>query len=109
MILTALPRPSELAGAILKLIIEYPREYDALIDETALRKYAEGAFEFHLIRRPHVDARVRLPADQAASSLTPLELLDLYWRASQVDPAEAEALQKLAQEVISDDTAENEP
>jgi exonuclease SbcD len=108
MILAALPGPAELAGAILKLIIEYPREYDALIDEAALRKYAEDAFEFHLIKRPHVDARVRLPADQTASSLTPLELLDQYLKASQVDPNEAKALQNLAKELISDDSRDED-
>jgi len=103
MIKASLPGPGELEGAIVKLSIEYPREYDALIDEAALRQYAERAFEFHLVKRPQAETRVRLPADQTASSLSPLELLDQYWRASHVDPTEAEALQKLAQDVISDD------
>ena len=99
----ALPEPGELEGAIVKLSIEYPREYEALIDDAALRKYAEQAFEFHLVKRPQAGTRVRLPADQTASTLSPLELLDQYWRASNVDPAEADALQKLAQQVISDE------
>jgi DNA repair protein SbcD/Mre11 len=98
---SALPRPKEIEGAILRLTVEYPREYDPLIDETALRKYTETAFEFHLVRRPQMEARIRLPADQTVSSLTPLELLDQYWRAAKVE--EADALQRLAQEILSED------
>jgi exonuclease SbcD len=107
---SALPIAQDLEGAIVKLTVEYPREYDALIDEPALRKYAERAFEFHLIKRPQAEARVRLPADQTVSGLSPLDLLDQYWRAMHVEAAEAEALQKLAQELISDElSGEDEP
>ena len=38
----ALPSPKEMTEAIVRLSVEYPRELDTLIDETALRKYAEG-------------------------------------------------------------------
>ena len=98
---SVLPDQDELDGAIIKLTVEYPREYDALIDEPALRKHAAKAFEFHLVRRPQIEARVRLPGDQTVSSLSPLDLLHQYWLAKNVDPAEAEALQKLAQEIIA--------
>ena len=47
--------------AIVKLTVEYPREMDVLIDETALRKYTECCFEFHLVKRPKSDARVPHP------------------------------------------------
>ena len=57
---SVLPDQDELDGAIIKLTVEYPREYDALIDEPALRKHAAKAFEFHLVRRPQIEARVRL-------------------------------------------------
>jgi len=100
---SALPPQKELEGAIVKLTVEYPREYDAVIDEPALREYAENAFEFHLVRRPQTEARVRLPADQTVSSLSPLELLDQYWRAANVDPKEADALQALARKVIMEE------
>jgi hypothetical protein len=45
-----------------------------------------------------VEARIRLPADQTVSSLSPLDLLDQYWRASHTE--DAGELQKLAQEII---------
>ncbi len=105
---TALGPQSELDGAIVKLTVDYPREYDALIDEPALRKYAEMAFEFHLVRRPQTEARVRLPADQTVGSLSPLELLGKYWLAANVEPSEIELLQKLAREIIMDHEAEGD-
>ena len=99
----ALPKVKELDGAIVKLTIEYPREWDSLIDESALRKHADAAFEFHLVKRPQMEARIRLPADQTVSSLSPLDLLDQYWRASHTESSEVDALQKLANEIIAND------
>ena len=96
-----LPNPEEMEGAIVRLTVEYPREWDTLIDDGALRKRAENAFEFHLVKRPQVEARIRLPADQTVSSLSPLDLLDQYWKASHTD--DAEELQKLAQEILAGD------
>ena len=36
----SLPTASELEGAIVRLVLEYPREWETLIDEVALREYA---------------------------------------------------------------------
>lgn len=100
-ILAALPPAEQLQNAIVRLTIDYPRDWEALIDEASLRQQASGAFEFLLIKRPHIEARIRLPEDQAVGSLSHLELLDLYWRANHTDPDEAKALSALAQSVIS--------
>ena len=97
----ALPDPEEMDGAIVRLMVEYPREWDTLIDDGALRKHTENTFEFHLVKRPQVEARIRLPADQTVSSLSPLDLLDQYWKASHTE--NAEELQKLAQEILAGD------
>jgi len=94
----ALPSQKKMDGAILRLVVEYPREMDAMIDEAALRKYAEKTFEFHFVKRPQIETRVRLPEDQSVSSLSPLELLDIYWRAAKVE--DADVLQTLAREII---------
>jgi exonuclease SbcD len=98
---SALPAAEALEGAIVRLTVDYIREWDTLIDEPTLRRYTEAAFEFHLIKRPQIESRIRLPGDQTVSSLSPLELLDQYWRASHAD--EAEALQKLAKEIIEEE------
>jgi len=99
-----LPAPEKLAGAIVRLVVEYPRDWEALIDEATLRQYAGECFEFHLVKRPQLETRIRLPEDQSVGSLTPIELLDLYWRASHSAPAESESLGKLAADVIDDVT-----
>jgi exonuclease SbcD len=97
----ALPEPQELEGAIIRLTVEYPREWEAQIDDAALRKHAEGAFEFHLIKRPQMETRIRLPEDQAIGSLDALQLLDKYWDTFHTEVGEKEALAKLAAEVIA--------
>ena len=99
---SALPTVKQMDGAVVKLTVEYPREYDTLIDESALRKYAENAFEFHLVKRPQTEARIRLSDDEAISNHTPLELLDLYWLASKTE--DTNALQTLAREILADES-----
>jgi exonuclease SbcD len=106
-ILDALPVARELEGAIIKLTVEYPREYDALIDDAELRKQTAAAFEFQLIKRPRNEIRIRLPADQTISSLSPVELLEQYWKAAHVEPAQAEALKELARQIIASDDGTN--
>jgi exonuclease SbcD len=96
----------ELRGAIVRLVLEYPRDWESLIDEAALREHTSEAFEFYLVKRPQAESRVRLPADQAIGSLTPLELLDLYWRANHVDPAESQELNELGAKVIHEAQAD---
>jgi DNA repair protein SbcD/Mre11 len=96
-----LPSPEQVAGAVLRLTVEYPREWDSLIDESALRRYAQAAFEFHLIKRPQIESRIRLPADQTVSSLSPLDLLEQYWLASHAE--DSEMLQRMAKEIIEEE------
>jgi DNA repair protein SbcD/Mre11 len=100
-ILAALPPQEEIEDAVVRLVIEYPFNLDSAIDEPSVRRYAEGCLEFHLVRRPQRDTRLRLPEDHAVSSLTPLELLELYWRTVETDPDDMAELQKLAAEVLS--------
>ncbi|MBN1304737.1 MAG: exonuclease SbcCD subunit D [Anaerolineales bacterium] len=94
--------PENLEGAIVRLTITYPREWESLIDETALRDDASEAFEFHLVKRPRVETRIRLPEDQNISSISPMELLEKYWLSMHInDQEELKALQELAKEVLS--------
>jgi DNA repair protein SbcD/Mre11 len=97
---TSLPSSEDLAGAIVRLVIEYPRDWETLIDEAALREYTAECFEFHLVRRPQSETRIRLPGDHAIGSLPPLELLELYWRASHLEAVEATTLNEIAAQVM---------
>jgi exonuclease SbcD len=96
--------PKDMSEAIVKLVVEYPREWDALIDESALRKHAADAFEFHLVKKPKVEARVRIPEGQVVSSMSPLDLLGQYFDSAKVGGKDE--LQKLAREIITDDNPE---
>ena len=100
----ALPPAEQLEGAIVRLVLEYPREWESQIDEAALREHTAATFEFHLVKRPQNETRVRIPDGQNVGSLTPLELLDLYWRASHTDEGDVETLNNLATQVIHDVT-----
>jgi len=99
-----MPKPKDMEGAIVRLTVEYPRELDVLIDETALRKYAEHSFEFHLVKKPKVEARVRIPQGQVISSLSPLELLTQYFDSAKIN--DVEDLRELARQIIFDDEPE---
>jgi exonuclease SbcD len=96
-----LPKQRDMNGAIVRLTVEYPRELDVLIDEIALRKYADQAFEFHLVKKPKVEARVRIPQGQAISSLSPLDLLAQYFDSAKIN--DAEVLRELAKQIIYED------
>lgn len=96
-----LPKPKEMSEAIVRLVVEYPREWDSLIDESALRKHAADAFEFHFVKRPQIESRVRIDEGQVVSSLSPLDLLGQYFDAAKV--SNADDLKKLAQEIITEE------
>jgi len=101
----ALPAASQMKDAIVRLSIDYPRGWETLIDEGTLRAYASEAFDFHLVRRPQSETRLRLAEDQGISSLTPIDLLDKYWQTVKVDSGEAEELTALARMIMQN--AEN--
>ncbi|MDY6845563.1 MAG: exonuclease SbcCD subunit D [Chloroflexota bacterium] len=100
----ALPPQETIKDAIIRMVVVYQREWEVLIDETALRALTEPAFEFHFVKRPLMQARVRLPEGRAASSLGVVELLDIYWDASSqdMDKEKKEKLNQLARSIIGD-------
>jgi DNA repair protein SbcD/Mre11 len=100
----ALKAKGDLKDAIVRMVIEYPREWETLIDEASLRALAESAFEFHLVKRPQMQARVRLPEGRAASSMGAIELLDIYWDASnsEISAEKKESLNRLAKNIIDE-------
>jgi exonuclease SbcD len=99
-LLHALMPAEDLCEAMVRLVVEYPAEWEPLINEQAIRRFAEPCFEFHLVRRPLRDVRLRLPNDVAIASLTPIDLLDKYWGSLHVEDGETQALQAMAKQVI---------
>jgi len=99
-VMGALPAKEELKDAIVRLTVEYPRELDAFLDEIEIRNHCEEALEFHLIRKPQEQARLRLPADQTLASLTSTQMLELYWNSINSKPHETDKLKTLAGSII---------
>jgi exonuclease SbcD len=96
----ALPSADLLKDAIIRLVLEYPRAWDPLIDEPAIRELVKESFEFHFVKQPQSKVRIRLKKDRVIGSLSPEELLDQYWEISQTPEDEIKSLNKLAQEII---------
>jgi exonuclease SbcD len=100
-IIAALPAAKQMEDAIVRLVVYYPREWEAFIDETSIRAAASAAFEFHLVKRPQVGPRARIPEGQAVGEMSPYQLLDIYWRSVHVDDeAERSNLNDLARQII---------
>ena len=99
----ALPSRETMQNAIVRLTVEYRREWEPLLDEPAMRHHAEGAFEFHLVRKPQIETRLRIPHDQAISSLDPPDLLEFYWNYSKTSAEDKQELNKLAKNIFSDE------
>ncbi len=100
--MAALPPRDDLQDAMIRMVLEYPRQWESMLDEPALRMAAEPAFEFHLIRRPQLEVRLRLPGDRAISSLSSLDLLAKYWEVIKTQPDEALELQRLAADLLKE-------
>ncbi len=101
-ILKAFSPVEQLKGAIVRLVLEYPRDWESSIDEATIREFMADAFSFSLEKRPQIESRVRLPGDQAIGSLSAIELLDIYWRASHASEVDIKSLNQLAKDLIRD-------
>jgi exonuclease SbcD len=99
----ALPSSDLLKDAIVRLVLEYPRAWDPLIDEPAIRELVKDSFEFHFVKQPQSEIRIRLSKDRAIGSLSTEELLDQYWEISKTPEDEIKSLNKLAREIIHPD------
>ncbi len=99
-VMAALPAKGEMEDAIVRLTIEYPRALDMFLDEGQIRAHCENALEFHLMRKPQEEARLRLPVDQSLASLTSAQMLDLYWNSVNSKPHDTDKLKSLAESII---------
>ncbi|HSM24614.1 MAG TPA: hypothetical protein VK856_07110, partial [Anaerolineaceae bacterium] len=99
-----LPDPDEVEDAIIRITITYPKDWENLIDDLWVHEYLQKAFEIHLNRKPIMSTRLRIGEDQAISSFLPEELLGIYWQSIQTPEQEIEALQKIAKEIIYNQT-----
>lgn len=100
-IVAEMPKAKAMEDAIVRLVLEYPRDWETLIDEAALRELAAGAFEFHLVKRPQMETRIRIPEDKTIGGMTAEELLEIYWKSAHTEVEDLEELTRLAKEIIA--------
>jgi exonuclease SbcD len=106
-LLKKIPPKAKLEDAIFRLVIDYPMNLEPFIDEAMLREAATESFEFHLVKRPQMQNRVRIPEDRRVSDLAPMDLMRIYWDSAHVEPKDQEKLSQLAQQLIEEDHIED--
>ncbi len=99
-IMSQLPSQTMVAGAICRVQLSYPRDWEPLLDENALNDYFAAALSVQIQKHRHLEKRARLGDTVAVEELTPADLLATYWRASGLDEAEIETMQALAADVL---------
>lgn len=96
-----LPPPQAMKDAIGRLNLYYPREWEAFIDEPALRRYAQAAFEFHFFRHPQIKIGARMPAGESLLGKTTADQLDFYWKNMGLSAKDLKQLKPLAEEIMA--------
>ncbi len=96
-----LPPADEIEGAMIRLEVQFPAEWEAFFDERALRRLADNALEFKLILRKTNKPRLRLESNESVSSLNHLELLERYLINSLKEEENLEALKTMAEAIFS--------
>ncbi len=94
-----LPPPERVAGAICRVQVEFAQEHEALLDEKPIRDHFADAFDLRILKHRLGSNRSRLPSGVAVETLTPEDLLRLYWRTKDQTDADIDALIELAREV----------
>jgi exonuclease SbcD len=100
-IMAQLPEPDHVRGAICRLQLTYPVDWEPLLDEKQLIDYFEHAFSLQIQKRRLSEKRARLGDTVAVESLSRMQLLDTYWRSSGLESEEISAMHALAKEVLA--------
>ncbi len=106
-LLAALPSQEKLDGAVVRMVINYPKDLESMIDDASLKAAVESAFEFKLVKKPETKDRTHIFADAEVNSLSSIELLERYLRSLHMEEEQRKALEALARQVIHN--AESDP
>ena len=107
MILNKLPQPEEVAGAICRVQLSYPRDWEPLLDDNAIMERFKEALSVQIQKHRLVEKRARLGDTAVVESLSPTELLDTYWQTIGLEEEETSAMQALAKEILGGLTADS--
>ena len=99
-ILSQLPEPEKVAGAICRVQLSYPRDWEPLLDDNAIVERFKEALSIQIQKHRQTEKRARLGDTAAVESLSPTELLDTYWQTIGLELEETSAMQTLAEDVL---------
>jgi len=105
-IISQLPPEDEMREAVMRLIIEYPEGLETQIDQSAINLATQACFDFRLVKRPRLQARVRLSPGNQMASMSQMDLLDIYFNSKLVEPEEKKVLLSLANSILRDEQQE---
>ncbi len=97
-----LPPASLVKDAICRLQLRYPRDWEPLLDERVILDHFAEAFSIQLQKHRLDEKRARLGDTAAVETMSPLELLEIYWQTTDLDPEETAVMQTLAREVLGE-------
>jgi exonuclease SbcD len=101
-IMAQLPPPEKVAGAVCRVQLTYPRDWEPLLDENAIQSHFAEALSLQIQKHRQLEKRSRLGDTLAVESMTPQELLTTYWQTVGLDEEEMAAMQALAGEIFED-------
>jgi len=101
-IVSSLPRKIDVAGAVCRLQLTYPRDWEPLLDEVTITDYFSDALSFHIQKHRTSPKRSRLGDTVAVEALSPIELLDQYWQTVDMDESETIILREMAASILDD-------
>ncbi len=99
-LLAELPQKKEIMDSVARITVEYPRDWEPLLDETIIRQHFCDALEFHFIRRPVSEARLRLARDKNWQLLNPEELLQIFLQSVNTRQEEIEQIVQLSRTIV---------
>jgi hypothetical protein len=73
--------------------LRYPRDWEPLLDERVILDHFEEAFSIQLQKHRLDEKRARLGDTAAVETMTPLELLEIYWQTTDLDAEETAVMQ----------------
>lgn len=102
-ILSQLPAAADVAGAICRVRLSFPRDDEPLLDERVILEHFKDAFDVKIQKHYQTSKRSRLGDAAGVEAMTPLELLETYWVSEELDIEEIEIMLGLAKEVLADE------
>jgi len=101
-IMMQLPDAEKVIGAVCRVQLTYPRDWESLLDEKAIQEHFSEALSVQIQKHREIEKRTRLGDTLAVESMTPEELLNTYWKTVGLDEEEAVVMQELATGILGE-------